>query len=168
MDTHLHEPPSTNLSSTPPSSTPVLNKPRASASADAPALGGWVLDVGALLSFADGTALAASVRALAVRSGRTLLVPLPALAVAAVRRAGSVPTSVAHARLADLLAEPFVLAVDGAAAVGPLFDRLLTRAAGDRLAALVVMLGIQRCWPVLTDRGEALRRIRPDLMTIPS
>jgi hypothetical protein len=74
----------------------------------------------------------------------------------------------AHFRLAGLLAEPSVVAVDGALAGGFHFDRLVARAGGDRLAALVVMLAIERSWPVLTDRGDALRRIRPDLLTIPS
>lgn len=137
-------------------------------------VGGWVLDVSALVSFVEGDAYAASVRALAHRSGRTLLVPLPALA-AAVRRSrlATAPNSVS-ARLEDapwlaaLLADPMVICVDGASAGGPLFDRLVGRAAGDRLAALVVLLATQRGWPVLTDRGEVLARLRPDLLVIPS
>jgi hypothetical protein len=145
--------------------------------AEAP--GGWVLDVSALLAFADATAYAACVRALAARTGRTLLVPLPALAVAAARRAhptyrtataggGLVGVEAARIRLTGLLAEPAVVAVDGSVAVGERFDRLVTRAGGDRLAAFVVLLGADRGWPVLTDRGDVLRRIRPDLLTIPS
>jgi hypothetical protein len=145
--------------------------------AEAP--GGWVLDVSALLAFADATAYAASVRALAARSGRTLLVPLPALAMAAARRAhptyrtsgpggGLVGVEAARIRLTGLLAESAVVAVDGSVAVGERFDRLAARAGGDRLAALVVLLGVDRGWPVLTDRGHVLQRIRPDLLTIPS
>jgi hypothetical protein len=132
-------------------------------------VGGWVLDISALVSFVEGNAYAASVRALAERSGRTLLVPLPALA-AALRRSqyGYAPRPDAAPRLAALLAEPMVIGVDGAVATGPKFDRLVERAAGDRLAALVVMLATQRGWPVLTDRGEALARLRPDLLVIPS
>jgi hypothetical protein len=30
------------------------------------------------------------------------------------------------------------------------------------------MLATERGWPVLTDRGEVLARLRPDLMVIPS
>jgi hypothetical protein len=132
-------------------------------------VGGWVLDVSALVSFVEGNAYAASVRALARRSGRTLLVPLPALAAAARRsRYDTAPLGDAAPRLAALLADPLVIGVDGAVAAGPMFARLVERAAGDRLAALVVMLATERGWPVLTDRGEALARLRPDLMVIPS
>src|SRR5690349_19571293 len=74
------------------------------------AVGGWVLDISALVAFVEGNEYAASVRAMAERTGRTLLVPLPALAAAARRR--SAPN--AEARLAALLAEPMVVAVDGA------------------------------------------------------
>jgi hypothetical protein len=123
-----------------------------------------VLDTGALASFVEGTAYAASVRALARRTGRTLLVPMPALAAAVRRR----PGLDADFRLAALLADPMVIGVDGTVAAGPLFDRLVDRAAGDRLAALVVFLATQRGWPVLTDRGESLARLRPDLLVIPS
>ena len=98
-----------------------------------------------------------------------MLVPLPALAAAARRsRIGSAPRPDAAPRLAALLAEPMVIGVDAAVASGPLFARLVERAAGDRLAALVVMLATERGWPVLTDRGEALARLRPDLLVIPS
>jgi hypothetical protein len=132
-------------------------------------VGGWVLDVSALVSFVEGNAYAASVRALAERTGRTLLVPLPALAAAARRsRFGATQRPDASPRLAALLTEPMVIGVDGAVAAGPVFDRLVERAAGDRLAALVVMLATERGWPVLTDRGEALARLRPDLLVIPS
>jgi hypothetical protein len=127
-------------------------------------VGGWVLDTGALVSFVEGNAYAASVRAMAERSGRTLLVPLPALAAAARRR----PGLDAGARLSALLADPMVVGVDGTVAAGPLFARLVERAAGDRLAALVVLLATERGWPVLTDRGASLARLRPDLMVIPS
>lgn len=125
---------------------------------------GWVLDVSALVAFGEATAYAESVRYLARRIGRTLLVPLPALAAAAQRRSGR-----KHAeRLAALVAEPAVVTVDGAEAAGPRYDRLVDRARGDRLAALVVMLAIERGWPILSDRGDALCRLRPDLYVIPS
>jgi hypothetical protein len=127
-------------------------------------VGGWVLDTGALVSFVESNAYASTVRALAERSGRTLLVPLPALTAAARRR----PQLDPGPRLAALLADPMVIGVDGTAVAGPAFDRLVDRAAGDRLAALVVLLATQRGWPVLTDRGESLARLRPDLMVIPS
>jgi hypothetical protein len=126
-------------------------------------MGGWVLDVGALLAFADATAYAASVRALAARGDRTLLIALPALAVAAARRSGA-----GARRLAGLLSDAAVVVVDGSVATGAPFDRLVDRAGGDRLAALVVLLATERGWPVLTDRGDALRRLRPDLLVIPS
>jgi hypothetical protein len=128
------------------------------------AIGGWVLDISALVAFVEGNEYAASVRGMAERTGRTLLVPLPALAAAAQRR----PTLNPAPRLAALLAEPMVVAVDGAVARGPLFDRLVSRASGDRLAAMVVLLATERGWPVLTDRGESLARLRPDLLVIPS
>jgi hypothetical protein len=127
------------------------------------AIGGWVLDISALLAFADATAYAACVRALAARGGRTLLVALPALAVAAARRSG-----IGAQRLAGLLSDATVVVVDGSVAAGSRFDRLVDRAGGDRLAALVVLLATERGWPVLTDRGEALCRLRPDLLVIPS
>ena len=132
-------------------------------------VGGWVLDISALVSFVEGNAYAASVRALAERSGRTLLVPLPALAAAA-RRSRTVPGRTRTRRRAwpRCWREPMVIGVDGAVAAGPMFDRLVERAAGDRLAAMVVMLATERGWPVLTDRGEALARLRPDLLVIPS
>jgi len=126
--------------------------------------GGWVLDVSALVAFADATTYAASVRAMATRGGRILLVPLPALAVAATRR----PDPVSQRRLRDLIDGPSVVAVDGRLARGRLFERLVDRSGGDRLAALVVLLATERNWPVLTERGEALRRLRPDLLVIPS
>jgi hypothetical protein len=61
-----------------------------------------------------------------------------------------------------------VIGVDGSAVGGPLYDRLVSRASGDRLAAMVVLLATERGWPVLTDRGESLARLRPDLLVIPS
>jgi hypothetical protein len=128
------------------------------------AIGGWVLDISALVAFVEGNEYAASVRAMAERTGRTLLVPLPALAAAAQRRPELDPAE----RLAGLLAEPMVVAVEGGAAGGPLFERLVSRASGDRLAAMVVLLATERGWPVLTDRGESLARLRPDLLVIPS
>ena len=130
-------------------------------------VGGWVLDVSALTSFIEGNAYAASVRAPAQRAGRTLLVPMPALA-AAVRRSRNAMAPDPALRLAELMRDPMVIGVEGSVAVGPLFDRLVERAAGDRLAAFVVMLATERAWPVLTDRGEALARLRPDLLVIPS
>ncbi|GIJ44652.1 hypothetical protein Val02_15380 [Virgisporangium aliadipatigenens] len=128
------------------------------------AAGGWVLDVSALVAFADATTYAASVLAMAHRDGRILLVPLPALAVAAARR----PDPVSERRLRDLIDGPAVVAVDGRLARGRLFERLVDRSGGDRLAALVVLLATERNWPVLTERGESLRRLRPDLLVIPS
>lgn len=123
-----------------------------------------MLDVSALVAFVEGNEYAASVLAMAERTGRTLLVPMPALAAAAQRRPAHDPA----ARLAALLSEPMVIAVDCAAATGAHFDRLVSRASGDRLAAMVVLLATERGWPVLTDRGESLARLRPDLLVIPS
>lgn len=139
--------------------TPAAPTPAAPAASPS----GWVLDISALLAFADATAYAASVHALATRGGRTLLVALPALAVAATRRSGP-----GTRRLAGLLSDAAVVVVDGSVATGARYDRLVDRAGGDRLAALVVLLATERGWPVLTDRGEALRRLRPDLLVIPS
>lgn len=123
-----------------------------------------MLDISALVAFVEGNEYAASVRAMAERTGRTLLIPVPALAAAAQRRPDLDPAG----RFAGLLAEPMVIAVDGGEARGPLFERLVSRASGDRLAAMVVLLATERGWPVLTDRGESLARLRPDLLVIPS
>jgi hypothetical protein len=128
------------------------------------AIGGWVLDVSALVAFVEASEYAASVLSMAHRTGRTLLVPLPAVAAAAARR----PYMNSAGRLGALLAEPMVISVDGSVASGSAYERLVERAAGDRLAALVVLLATQRGWPVLTDRGDSLARLRPDLLVIPS
>jgi len=126
---------------------------------------GWVLDVGALGAFAEGVVYAECVLTLARERGHTLLVPMPAVLAAYERR----PADVAGPRLARLLADPVVVAADYATGALPEhLDRLIDRARGDRVAALVVHLAQTRGWPVLTDRGDVLVRLWPGLLIVPA
>jgi hypothetical protein len=127
-------------------------------------LSGWVLDVAALVAFADRTRYAEAVLATATDRGLTLLVPSPALSLAYDAR----PHHVAGPPLAALLAHPLALPMSPSDAPPDLMAKLAEIAGGDQVAAYVAYLADSRDWPVLTDRGELLKRIRPGLTVFPA
>jgi len=127
-------------------------------------LGGWVLDVAALVAFADRARYAEAVLATAAQRGLTLLVPSPALSQAYDAR----PHHIGGPRLATLLEHPLALVSSPSDVPLELLRKLAEIAGGDQVAAHVAYLADRRGWSVLTDRGELLRRIRPGLVIIPA
>lgn len=125
---------------------------------------GWVLDTAALLAVVDRHVYAQSVLALAHRYAITLVVPLPALSEAYDLR----PTDVAGPRLAQLLNDPLLLAIDLEEVPPELLTKLSDLVDGDRVAAFVAYLGAVRGWPVLTSRPAKLHQVAPALMVIPA
>ena len=124
-------------------------------------LTGWVLDVAALVSAVDRTVYASTFLAIARREATTLLIPAGVLTATLALRPNRGPL------LAKLLGHSNVRLVDPDDPPADLgkFAELLS---GDLTAAHVVWLGVARDWPVLTDRGDYLRRAAPELMVIPA
>lgn len=125
----------------------------------APALGGRVLDVAALVDLAENrTVYGRALVATALEHGTVLAVPAAALASARARG-----DTRARARL-HLLPDLWAVVVDaldlGAAdAAG---DLLATSNGTDSIdvpAAHVALVALRRGWPVVTDRGEHLRAV---------
>jgi hypothetical protein len=127
-------------------------------------LSGWVLDVAALVAFADRTRYAEAALATATHRGLTLLVPLPALSLAYDAR----PHHIADPPLAALLGHPLALPMSPSDVPPDLMAKLTEISGGDQIAAHVAYLADSRDWPVLTDRGELLQRIRPGLTIFPA
>jgi hypothetical protein len=127
-------------------------------------IGGWILNVAALTSFADRTVYAESVLRVARKHALTLLVPDSALYDAYDARPNGGPA------LAELLSEPATWLHDRAEVPGDAMSQFCQWAGGDTTAAHVAYLGSKRGWPVLTDKGAAaaLRRIVPDLLIVPA
>lgn len=125
---------------------------------------GWVLDTAALLAVVDAHIYAQSVLAVAHRHAITLLVPLPALAEAYRLR----PPTMAGPRLATLLNDPLLLAIDVGEVPPEHLARFADRLDGDQVAAFVAYLGAIRGWPVLTGRPALLHRAAPALLVIPA
>jgi hypothetical protein len=127
-------------------------------------IGGWILNVAALTSFADRTVYAESVLRVARTHALTLLVPDSALYDAYDARPNGGP------QLARLLSEPATWLHDRAEVPCDAMSQFCHMAGGDTTAAHVAYLGSKRGWPVLTDNSAAaaLQRIVPDLWIVPA
>lgn len=126
---------------------------------------GWVLDTAALLEFADGTSYATAVTSAARRHSLTLLVPIGVLAEAYGARKGSRQRQ----RLAPIRDEQemWVLSLPQEVPAADL-ERYTALAEGDRTAAHVAVLALQRGWPVVTDRDQLFYRIIPGVQIVPA
>jgi hypothetical protein len=111
--------------------------------------GGWVLDTGALLAYANDDFYLQSVVRSCRRRGRTLLVSGLSLREALRGRPGSEQLAELLDDAGTVLAEP--VARDAAALCA---QARLT--GGDVSAAHVAQLAAQRRWPVLSDRPRQL------------
>lgn len=116
-------------------------------------VGGWVLDTGALLAYANDDLYLQAVVHSCRRRGRTLLVSVLSLREALRGRPDSGQLPVQLAELLDDVGT--VLAEPGEPDVPALSERV-RRAGGDVSAAHVAHLAAQRRWPVLSDRPQQL------------
>ncbi|MFI7026271.1 hypothetical protein ACIBMZ_26505 [Micromonospora sp. NPDC049900] len=110
------------------------------------ALGGWVLDVGALVAFAKADTFVGAMVASCRRRGQTVLVCDTSFALAAE----AVPQYTD--RLLDLVQEANTWLAELAAADRVAVDALLPRAGGDLSLAHLVYEAARRGYPVLSDR----------------
>lgn len=131
-----------------------------------PAVGGVILDVGALRQMASATSLYARVL-LSTATDRGYTLVLPAAVVAAARaRADASEAARLHVfrDLGNVL--PAALIASDAEDVGALLattDDLDQTAPADLAAGHAVLLGLRRHQRVVTDRPALLRRIAPDV-----
>lgn len=126
---------------------------------------GWVLDVAALLEFADATSYATAVTRAARRHSLTMLVPIGVLAEVYAAR----PLERNRLRLVPVRDEQDMWLLSLPSEMPPdLLDRYTVMADGDRTAAHVALLALQRGWPVVTDRDQLFQRIVPGVQTIPA
>ncbi|QSB16442.1 hypothetical protein JQS43_09255 [Natronosporangium hydrolyticum] len=122
--------------------------------------GGWVLDTGALLAYANDDLYLQSVVRSCRRRGRTLLVSTLSLREALASRPGS-------EQLTELLHDAgTVLAEPGAHDVAVLCAQVKL-AGGEVTAAHVAQLAAARRWPVLSDRPHQLAAAARDLLIEP-
>lgn len=112
-------------------------------------VGGWVLDTGALLAYANDDLYLQSVVRSCRRRGRTLLVSGLSLREALRLRPGSEQLTELLHDASTVLAEP----VEQDAVV---LRETVGRTGGDVTAAHVAYLAGQRGWPVLSDRPRQL------------
>lgn len=134
---------------------------RAPAAGSPPAdIGGWVLDTGALLAYANDDFYLQSVVRSCRRRGRTLLVSGLSMREALQARPGSEQLAELLDDAGTLLAEP--QQQDVAALREPI--RL---AGGDITAAHVAWLAGERGWPVLSDRPRQLASTDRTLLVEP-
>lgn len=108
-------------------------------------VGGWVLDTGALLAYANDDLYLQSVVRSCRRRGRTLLVSGLSLREALRLRPDSEQLTELLHDASTVLAEP--VEQDAAA-----LRETICRTGGDVTAAHVAYLAVQRGWPVLSDR----------------
>ncbi|REF34687.1 hypothetical protein [Thermasporomyces composti] len=130
---------------------------------DIPPPAGWVLDIAPVLDIADGLVMAEALIATARSRALTLLVPDTVLLAAYDQR--QEPSAIE--RLRGLTYDHDVWLLSSLTDIPTeQLDRLV-EATGDVSAAHAAYLGHQRCWPVLTDRPDVLRRAHADLRLIP-
>ncbi|MGC5033388.1 hypothetical protein [Micromonospora sp. DT229] len=110
------------------------------------ALGGWVLDVGALIAFAKADTFVGAMVASCRRRGQTVLVCDTSVALAAE----AVPQHTD--RLLDLVQDANTWLAELAAADRVAVDALLSRAGGDLSLAHLVYEAARRGYAVLSDR----------------
>ena len=123
---------------------------------------GWVLDVAALVALVDRTVYGATLVADAWQYGTTLMIPAGVFSATLGLRPDAGPT------LDRLLDDPYTELADPADAPAEELSKLAEHLAGDRNAAHLVWLGSTRQWPILSDRGDYLRRAVPDLLILPA
>lgn len=112
-------------------------------------LGGWVLDTGALIAYANDDFYLQSVVRSCRRRGRTLLVSGLSLREALQGRPGS-------EQLTELLSDASTVLVELAARDANALREQVRLAGGDVTAAHVAYLAAERRWPVLSDRPSQL------------
>lgn len=112
-------------------------------------VGGWVLDTGALLAYANDDFYLQSVVRSCRRRGRTLLVSGLSIREALQDRPGS-------EQLAELLDDASTVLAEPADADAAALREQVRLAGGDVAAAHVAYLAAQRGWPVLSDRPREL------------
>ena len=122
-------------------------------------LGGWVLDTGALIAYANDDFYLQSVVRSCRRRGRTLLVSGLSLREALQGRPGS-------EQLAELLNDASTVLAEPAAHDAALREQVRL-AGGDVTAAHVAYLAAQRRWPVLSDRPGQLSAADQTLLVEP-
>jgi hypothetical protein len=123
-------------------------------------LGGWVLDTGALLAYANDDFYLQSVVRSCRRRGRTLLVSGLSLREALQDRPGS-------EQLAELLDDSSTVLVEPTGRDAPPLREQVRLAGGDVTAAHVAYLAAQRRWPVLSDRPRLLSATDRTLLVEP-
>jgi hypothetical protein len=123
-------------------------------------VGGWVLDTGALLAYANDDFYLQSVVRSCRRRGRTLLVSGLSLREALQDRPGS-------EQLAELLDDASTILAEPAAPDAAALREQVRRCGGDVAAAHVAYLAAQRRWPVLSDRPRELSATNRTLLIEP-
>jgi hypothetical protein len=114
-----------------------------------PELGGWVLDTGALLAYANDDFYLQSVVRSCRRRGRTLLVSGLSVQEALQGRPDS-------EQLAELLDDAGTVLAEPAERDAVVLREQVLRNGGDVSAAHVAHLAAERRWPVLSDRPRQL------------
>jgi hypothetical protein len=122
-------------------------------------LGGWVLDTGALIAYANDDFYLQSVVRSCRRRGRTLLVSGLSLREALQGRPGS-------EQLAELLNDASTVLAEPAAHDAALREQVRL-AGGDVTAGHVAYLAAERRWPVLSDRPSQLSAADQTLLVEP-
>lgn len=123
-------------------------------------LGGWVLDTGALIAYANDDFYLQSVVRSCRRRGRTLLVSGLSLREALHSRSSS-------EQLAELLNDASTVLVELAARDANALSEQVRLAGGDVTAAHVAYLAAERRWPVLSDRPSQLSATDHTLLVEP-
>ncbi len=123
-------------------------------------VGGWVLDTGALLAYANDDLYLQSVVRSCRRRGRTLLVSGLSLREVLELRPGCEQLTELLHDAGTVLAE--LMERDAAA-----LRESIGRTGGDVTAAHVAYLAGQRGWPVLSDRPNQLFASEPSLLIEP-
>ncbi len=114
-----------------------------------PELGGWVLDTGALLAYANDDTYLQSVVRSCRRRGRTLLVSGLSLREVLQGRPDS-------EQLTELLDDAGTVLAEPAERDATTLREHMRRTGGDVSAAHVAHLAAERRWPVLSDRPVQL------------
>ena len=125
-----------------------------------PELGGWVLDTGALLAYANDDFYLQSVVRSCRRRGRTLLVSGLSLREALQGRPES-------EQLAELLDDAGTVLAEPAERDTLVLREHVRRTGGDVSAAHVAYLAAERRWPVLSDRPVQLSDADRNLLIEP-
>lgn len=123
-------------------------------------VGGWVLDTGALIAYANDDFYLQSVVRSCRRRGRTLLVSGLSLREALQGQPSS-------EQLAELLNDASTVLAELAARDAAALREQVRLAGGDVTAAHVAYLAAERRWPVLSDRPSQLSAADHTLLVEP-